>query len=230
MGERRGGAHNLTGILERRRATDTDEADWQRDTPAQPGWEPGSTHGRTSRCPARRAALLHLLRLPTLEFSFTPVIKTNHFHTAAGTRLQRRMPAAAGRREGTGSGTPLTLAAFIPLWGTVALQEILDLLPLPPALSLPTLSSPTSSPSLSQLRPPPRALHQLRCTPGCSPSPPYPWPLGQAGAARRAQPTANNIMAVIALRRPRSMLRRRFPGLSGGLMPRGDLFSCHRAR
>lgn len=39
--------------------------------------------GALLACPARRAALLHLQRLPTLEFSFAPVIKTNHFNTAA---------------------------------------------------------------------------------------------------------------------------------------------------
>lgn len=114
------------------------------------------------------------------------------------------------------------LAAFILGWVTVALQETLDLLPLPPVPNSPMLTSPTSPPSSGQ----PRAVHQLLYSPGT------PVPLVSPARLERlgAQPTADDLTAVTALRRPRSTLRRCFPGLSGGLMPRGDLFSCHWAR
>lgn len=83
----------------------TPRGSWDGSTHGRAAPCPG-TEGRAGPCPARRAVLLHLLHLHTLEFSFTPVIKTNRLNTAAGTRLRRRMQAAAGRGGGMGSGTP----------------------------------------------------------------------------------------------------------------------------
>jgi len=182
---------------------------------------------RGSRCPARRALLLQLLRLPMLEFSFAPVIKTNRVNTAAGTRLRRRTPAAAGSGEGMGSGTPHGARCLRPGLGAGGSAGNPGPAPPSPGAKPPMPASPASSPRLGQPRAPPRASRQLRCQPGRSPCPPCPRALG-AGAAPGAQPRASDIPAAIAVRRPGSTLRRRFPVLSGGLMPTGDLFSCHR--
>lgn len=102
-------AHNHRGVLGR-----SPGVAWQWDTLAQLGQEPGSWW---MPCPARRAVLFHLVPLPTLEFSFAPVIKTNGVYPAADTGLQGgRTWLAQGK--GWEPGSPQLGC------GTVALQEI----------------------------------------------------------------------------------------------------------
>lgn len=83
-------------------------------------------------CPARRAVLFHLLCLPTLEFSFAPVIKTNGINPAAGTRLQGGHGRGWQRGRGGNRDPPNSLGC-----GTVALREILGLFPFLQCSALP---------------------------------------------------------------------------------------------
>lgn len=82
-------------------------------------WQRTPWHSWRMPCPAR-AVLFHLLRLPTLEFSFAPVIKTNGINPAAGTRLQGGRGHGWQRGRGANRDPPNSLGC-----GTAALQEIL---------------------------------------------------------------------------------------------------------
>lgn len=183
---------------------------WQQDTLAQPGlwelWVP---------CPARRAVLL--LRLPTLEFSFAPVIKTNGVNPAAGTGLQGGNGRGWQRGRG-GNRDPLNNLCC----GTVALQEILGLFLFLQCSALPNPRSPHPHCPLagSELHHEPGASSGVSQGALCPPSVPG------HGAALRAWPMA--AMAMMTLRRLHRALMV-LPRLPGGLMPTGDLFSCQWA-
>lgn len=105
---------------------------------------------------------------------------------------------------------PPALAVFILGWRTTALQTILDLLAVPPVPRRTHTHSPTApqpAPGTAVSRPPAPAHPGMSLVPPVSPA-------VRPGCSSSQSSTANAVTAVIALRRPRSTLRR-FPGCQG---------------